>query len=714
MNVQSPNDPWNLFWSLGYRRLVPIAPPGAPLAPNSGINPTTLGKVPGVRTEDGWTGLRGWLTRETTREDTERWRDMGCGIGVVCGDGLLAIDADTLNEEHAKIVAEIVEKHVGLTPMRIGQEPKALYLLRCPPTWRQPKVLFTGGQIDFRTYGQFVAWGVHPKTLRPYRWLRKPLPLDELPERTSEVLNALRADLLKALPNARSGREISEAGPAPDQKTLRCELKWIASAVAALPNDYPDRADYLTVLYAIKAATAPHSELGWPLALEWALRWGGGENDEETVRRYYDSLTGPYRVGASWLQETAEARSREPGHKGPTFSRAAMWDDPDAGALFGEPKPEEPPPDLELIAASSLSDKEPPAQAWLVRDLIPARNVTLLSGDGGTGKSLLALQLAASIAAGCNWMGMPVAKGRALFLTAEDEIEELHRRLVAITRGTQAFKLSDLDGLRLISLDGEDAVIAAPSGKDGLLKPTQMMARVRRAIEVTRPTLVVLDTLADLFGGDEIKRVHARQFVGMLKGLCNAFDTTALLLAHPSLSGMASGAGTSGNTAWNNSVRSRLYLERRFGKTEQDEADPDVRLLTTKKANRSRRGVRHVLRWMDGRFVREGVEIESREADHNKDLEDVFLAILTQMTAAGRSVSHVASTSSYAPRLMEGHPLAGGAGRAQLAEAMERLFARGAIAVETYGPPSKTHNRIGITKRIADGVEESVEEDLFG
>ena len=145
--------------------------------------------------------------------------------------------------------------------------------------------------------------------------------------------------MLKALPDARSGREISEVGPAPDQKTLRGELKWVASAIAALPNDYPDRADYLTVLYAVKAATAPHSELGWPLALEWALRWEGGENDEETVRRDYNSLTGPYRVGASWLQETAEARSREPGHKGPTFSRAAMWDDPDAGALFGEPKP---------------------------------------------------------------------------------------------------------------------------------------------------------------------------------------------------------------------------------------------------------------------------------------------------------------------------------------------------------------------------------------
>ena len=708
MNIQSPNDPWSLFWSLGYRRLVPIAPPGAPLAPASGIDPTTLGKVPGVRTEVGWTGLKGWLTRETTREDTERWRDMGCGVGVICGDGRLAIDADTPSEEHAAIIAGLVEKHVGLAPTRIGQAPKALFLVRCPVGWRRPKILFDGGQVDFRTYGQFVAWGVHPKTLQPYRWTRGPLPFGELPEASAEALGALVEDLLRLLPNAKTGRAINEAGPPPDQKTLQGDLKWTSLAVAALPNDYPDRTDYLTVLYAIKAATAPHSELGWPLALEWALRWNGGENDEETVRRDYDSLTGPYRVGASWLQETAEARSREPGHKGPTFSRAAMWNDPDVGSLSGEEKPTEPTPELDLVAASSLSEKEPPAQAWLVRDLIPTRNVTLLGGDGATGKSLLALQLAASIAAGCNWLGMPVAKGRALFLTAEDEIEELHRRLVAITRETQAFKLSDLDGLRLISLDGQDAVIAAPSGKDGLLKPTQMMARVRRAIEVVRPTLVVLDTLADLFGGDEIKRVHARQFVGMLKGLCKEFDTTVLLLAHPSLSGMSSGAGTSGNTAWNNSVRSRLYMERRFGKTEQDEADPDIRLLTTKKANRARRGVRYTLRWLRGRFVREGVEVESREADQDHAAEETFMAILEQLTASGRSVSHVSTAPSYAPRMMSAHTPANGAGRVQFAEAMERLFARGAITVETYGPPSKTHTRIAITKRTAE------DSDLFG
>ena len=175
---------------------------------------------------------------------------------------------------------------------------------------------------------------------------------------------------------------------------------------------------------------------------------------------------------------------------------------------------------------------------------------------------------------------------------------------------------------------------------------------------------------------------------------------------------MSSGAGTSGNTAWNNSVRSRLYMERRFGKTEQDEADPDVRVLTTKKANRARRGVRYTLRWSRGRFVREGVEIESRDADRNREDEEAFLLALKQIGDSGRNASHLVAAPNYAPKLMEGIAAANGVGRARLAEAMERLFAGGAIAAEAFGPPSKTRHKIVITKRITD--TETGSDDLFG
>ncbi|WP_369675560.1 AAA family ATPase, partial [Enterococcus faecium] len=92
-----------------------------------------------------------------------------------------------------------------------------------------------------------------------------------------------------------------------------------------------------------------------------------------------------------------------------------------------------------------------------------------------------------------------------------------------------------------------------------------------------RPALVGLDTLADLHSGQENDRTTARQFIGLLRGLAIRHGCAVVLLAHPSLTGMASGSGLSGSTAWNASVRSRLYLER----VVQDgyEADPDRRVL---------------------------------------------------------------------------------------------------------------------------------------
>lgn len=71
-------------------------------------------------------------------------------------------------------------------------------------------------------------------------------------------------------------------------------------------------------------------------------------------------------------------------------------------------------------SAADLEGVPVPEREWLVPDLIPARNVTLLYGDGGTGKSLLALQLAVAVALGRSWLGLPVKAGNALFPSAED------------------------------------------------------------------------------------------------------------------------------------------------------------------------------------------------------------------------------------------------------------------------------------------------------
>jgi hypothetical protein len=51
--------------------------------------------------------------------------------------------------------------------------------------------------------------------------------------------------------------------------------------------------------------------------------------------------------------------------------------------------------ELPVVTASSLAGKPAPSRPWHVEGMIPGRQVTLLGGDGGVGKSILAMQLGA-------------------------------------------------------------------------------------------------------------------------------------------------------------------------------------------------------------------------------------------------------------------------------------------------------------------------------
>ena len=65
--------------------------------------------------------------------------------------------------------------------------------------------------------------------------------------------------------------------------------------------------------------------------------------------------------------------------------------------------------------------------------LVPGGTVTMLGGDGGTGKSTLALGLAGATVAGVPWVGRAIEDcGPAAYLSAEDDKDELHRRFPEI------------------------------------------------------------------------------------------------------------------------------------------------------------------------------------------------------------------------------------------------------------------------------------------
>ena len=252
---------------------------------------------------------------------------------------------------------------------------------------------------------------------------------------------------------------------------------------------------------------------------------------------------------------------------------------------------------LPMVSAASFAGQKPPAMSDAVFGLIPSRIVVTLNGDGAVGKSLLALQLCIASVSGTPWLGLQVQQGPCLFITAEDEIDECHRRINAICTA-DGIDIERLGNLNIVSLVGKDALLAVPD-RQRVLQTTDMFARLEKTIEIVRPAIVGLDTLADVFGGDEISRPQARKFITLLRGLCRRYDTTIMLLAHPSLAGMASGTGSSGSTGWNNSVRHRQYLTRVLSTDgrESIEQDPDLRVLKTVKNNYGRHGSEMRIRW---------------------------------------------------------------------------------------------------------------------
>jgi RecA-family ATPase len=338
-----------------------------------------------------------------------------------------------------------------------------------------------------------------------------------------------------------------------------------------------------------------------------------------------------------------------------------------------------------FFPASVFAESDPAQRKWLVPDLIPSDTVTLLGGDGGTGKSLLALQLAVSVATDRAWLGRCVGSGAALFISAEDDQDELHRRIADICHA-EAVSVHDLHRLTIRSLAGEDALLANLNPSTGALATTSLYKEVEDQAQASQPRLIVLDTLADLFPGNENDRAQARQFIGLLRGLAIRHQCAVVLLQHPSLSGMSSGSGTSGSTGWNNSVRSRLYLER--VKERDYETDPDARTLSTKKANYGRAGGQVSIKWKAGVFVAELAEQGLDKMAGNAKAERLFLKLLATFTEQGRRVNHVAGIS-FVPKQFADHPNSEGMTKHAFKAAMEGLLAKKKIFIDTQGPPSK-------------------------
>ena len=357
----------------------------------------------------------------------------------------------------------------------------------------------------------------------------------------------------------------------------------------------------------------------------------------------------------------------------------------------------------ELVNPATLQGIDPPEREWVVEGWLPVGTVTSLYGGAGFGKTLLAQQLQTATAIGTPFLGLQTAQCKSLAFYCEDDPDELHRRQRGICWHYGA-QMQDLDAMRWQARAGKPNVMVTV--KDGILRFSEFASFVSKAVAATGAKLVILDNIAQLFGGNENVRSDVTQFVNALSAIALQHGAAVLLLGHP---GKATDSQFSGSTAWDAAVRSRWLLERVKPEGEDSAAElADLRVLRKAKANYAGTGDEIPLRWMQGAFQVEGaasvqqvIDLAEKISTRNTD-DDAFLACLDDLTEQGRHVSASSKAQNYAPKAMRGKSAATGISSKRLEAAMERLFSAGAIVVGPFGRDKFRREVCGLVRKPAE------------
>ena len=213
------------------------------------------------------------------------------------------------------------------------------------------------------------------------------------------------------------------------------------------------------------------------------------------------------------------------------------------------------PEGITQLHLEQLLADEPDPPAWVWHGRLERGTLTLLHGDGGLGKSLIALALGRAVMRNRQLLGAPTCAGTVAIIDGENPARDIHRRL-------HGFNI-EVEELGRLTYYRADQPLLESEHAETFLRDI-----------AARATLLVLDSQRALWGGDENDPVAIRELYRMLARVAEATDAAILLLHHDNKSG-----GYSGSTDQNASVNSRLHLAR---KTKV--ADDPVRQLRHEKA----------------------------------------------------------------------------------------------------------------------------------
>lgn len=363
-------------------------------------------------------------------------------------------------------------------------------------------------------------------------------------------------------------------------------------------------------------------------------------------------------------------------------------------SIFGQPPAS---PERKPMRWPELATQTPPLRTWRIDHWL-SQGVTLLSGSGGIGKTLVAQQIVTALALGKRYVDNVPAACKVLMWACEDDHDELWRRQIAICRYF-GVGLEALDAKLVIEprLGRENALFAV---SQGLPMWTQLRDELAEQVEDYQADVLVLDNIGQLFAGSENDRHHVTAFCNGLSGLATERNLSVILLGHPA---KAAGSEFSGSTAWENAVRMRWYMGTKLPdeKAQEEEGDdePEVRYLAKRKTNYSVKDYRKLI-YAEGAFrvdTGPGEFTQRYGFPARQDGADACVThAIERLAEAGIRTTDSPRSPECLVKRMRTMNLAGDYTAKELQDALGRLRLSGLIVEAVVGKYSNREPKLGL------------------
>lgn len=330
----------------------------------------------------------------------------------------------------------------------------------------------------------------------------------------------------------------------------------------------------------------------------------------------------------------------------------------------------------------SILQGEPPPRSWWIQDWL-GPDPTLVAGAGGIGKTTLMQTLGTGLATGFPYLGASARDLQVLIWLCEDGRDDVWRRQVAINRHF-GVDMDDLGSLHVVPRRGEENTLLQLMY--GVPTLTPAFTDLYDQVNDLKIDVLILDNLAQIFGGNESDRHHATVFVNALAGIVRGRPFAPILLGHTA---RAQGSEFSGSAAWENACRMRWYLGSTLPdqKPDTDDENLDVVYLCRRKANYTGKDWRR-LQFRNGVLVPEDPAIVGpsySQAHRDEAAEELVIAGMRKLAEMGIQPTDGKTSPDYLPSQLIAKRLHGAHTKAELTGAMNRLMRNGRLRRDVIG-----------------------------